>query len=136
MSDKKRTSISIDTDVYEFLKQPEVNQSGLINDLVKQYRDNNDRQVAALRLRYEHLVDEAEEAEERAEKKREQAEEIKQLLHDAEESESNGLSKARDALSGLEFEEADPDNPAVENWARKLDMTPQQLLKQLRNNST
>lgn len=133
MSEKKRTSISIDRDVYEFLKQPEVNQSGLINDLVKQYRDNNDRQVAALRLRYRHLIDEAEEAEERAEKKYDQAEEIKQLLDEAEEAENDGLARAREALSGIDFDEADSDNPAVENWARKLDMTTQQLLTQLRD---
>jgi len=133
MTEKKRTSITVDPAVYEFLKQPDVNQSGLINELVKEYKDNEKRQVAALKLRRDHLLQEATEAEETAEQKREQAAEVEALLEDARNAESDKLQQAREALSGIDDRDLSPENPAVQNWADKLDLSPEELLKQLRS---
>jgi hypothetical protein len=133
MTNKKRTSITVDPAVYEFLKQPDVNQSGLINELVKEYKDNERRQVAALKLRREHLLQEAEEAAETAEQKREQAAEVEALLDDARAAESEQLQEAREALAGINDRDLTPDNPAVENWADKLEMTPEELVDTLRS---
>jgi len=130
MSEKKRTSITVDPDVYEFLKQPDVNQSGLINELVKQYRDNQDRQVAALELRVEHLEEEAKRDRENAQRKQQQAEEIRELLQDARQTEQTKLQEARNALENTPLK---PDNPGVENWADKLDMSPTELIERLEN---
>jgi hypothetical protein len=131
MSDKKRTSISIDADVYQFLQQSEVSQSGLINELVREYKDNDKKQVAALELRHEHLIEEAETLEERAERKRQQAEEVMMLLQEKRQEEHEMLEDARDGLSGIDDHRLTEDNPAVENWAGKMDMTPKELLEQL-----
>lgn len=130
MSDKKRTSITVDPDVYEFLSQSEVNQSGLINDLVREYKDNEKRQVAALRLRYQHLKREAEEARETAERKEEQAQDVKELLDEAESKETD---KIQDVAEKLESVPKQPENPAVQHQAEKLGLTPEELLERIDN---
>jgi len=131
MTDKERTSISVDKDVYEYLQQSSINQSGLINDLVRNYKDNEELQVAALELRYQHLIDEAEEHEERADRKREKAAEVKELLEEAKASGVDGIEDARDGLAGVPEGKLTPGNPAVQNWADKLGVTPTALLEQL-----
>lgn len=128
MSDKERTSITVDKDVYEYLSQSEVNQSGLINELVKEYKDNQNRQVAALELRYNHLIDEGEDLQDRAEAKFEKAAEVKELLEDAKDKEPEQLQEAIDALGSISEEQLEPDNPAVQNWAAKLNMDEDTLL--------
>lgn len=132
---KERTSISVDPDVYQFLQQPEINQSQLIQELVREYRENEERQVAALKLRLRQLKEDAESLEQRAKNKRQQAEEVAALLDDAKEAESEQLQEAREAMSGLNLEEINSDNPAIENWANKLDMEPTSLIDRLLEDS-
>jgi len=131
MSDKKRTSITVDPDVYEYLSQSEVNQSGLINELVKEYKDGRDRQVAALELRYRHLNQEREEHQEKAERKANQAQEVKELLEDARQSEMEGLDEAREVLGDIPDDALTEDNAAVQNWAGKLGLDESTLLERL-----
>jgi len=131
MSDKERTSITIDKDVYEYLSQSEVNQSGLINELVKEYKDNQNRQVAALELRYNHLIDEGEDLQDRAEDKFEKAAEVKELLEEAKGKDSKQLQEAIDALGSIPEEKLEPDNPAVQNWAAKLNMDEGSLIEKV-----
>jgi len=133
MSEKKRTSISLDKDVYRFLKQSEINQSGLINELVKEYQNSEDRQVAALELQYERLSDEADEFEERAKKKRQEAAEVKQLLEEARNTDDHKVKEAIEALDGIS--ELSPDNPAVTNWSEKTGLTPTELIERVSNNT-
>lgn len=135
MSDKKRTSISIDTDVYQFLKQSEINQSGLINELVKEYRDSDNRQLAALELRYEHMIAEAEDLQERADRKFEEAAEVKQLIEAAEATRSDELTEAVEVVSNIQPRKRSVDNPAVQRWAEKVSMEPSELLEYVRSNT-
>lgn len=135
MSDKKRTSISIDTDVYQFLKQSEINQSGLINELVKEYRDSDNRQLAALELRYEHMMAEAEDLQERADRKFEEAAEVKQLIEAAEATRSDELTEAVEVVSNIQPRKRSVDNPAVQRWAEKVSMEPSELLEYVRSNT-
>lgn len=132
---KKRTSISVDPDVYQFLQQPEINQSQLIQELVREYRENEKRQVAALELRLRQLEEDAENLEQRAQNKRQQAKEVAALLDDAQEAENEQLQEAREALSGINLQRVSPDNPAIENWASKLDMEPTALIDRLLEDS-
>jgi len=135
MSDKKRTSISIDSDVYRFLKQSDINQSGLINELVKQYRDSDDRQVAALELRHEQKLAEAEELEERAERKFNEADEIKALLDDARSERTDELQQAVDALEDKPPSVLNPNSNPVEYWAEQVDMDPSELVEYIQSNT-
>jgi len=129
MSDKKRTSITLDKDVFRYLKQSELNQSGLINELVKEYRDGQDQQTAALELRYEHMIDEAEELEERANEKRRQAKEIKKLLDEAKQTQREELQEAIEGVRNIRKHARSPNNDAVEKWANHADMEPEELLQ-------
>lgn len=135
MTDKKRTSISIDRDVFQFLKQSEINQSGLINELVKEYRDSDNRQLAALELRYEHMMAEAEDLQERADRKYEEAAEVKQLIEDAEDTRSQELEKAAEVVGNIQPRKRSPDNEAVKRWAEKVSMKPSELLEYVRSNT-
>jgi len=129
MAEKKRTSITLDKDVFRYLKQSKLNQSGLINDLVKEYRDGQDQQTAALELRYEHMIDEAEQLEERANEKRRKAEEIKKLLDEAEQTQREELKEAIEGVRNIRKHKRSPDNTAVEKWAKHADMEPEELLQ-------
>jgi len=128
MSDKKRTSITIDQEVYEFLQQGQINQSGLINELVQRYRESKDRDVAALEQQRERLIEEAEELEERAETKRQHAANLEELIAEAKEHKQTDVDRAREAL---EHTDKEPDNPAIKRWAEKLGMTPEKLINVL-----
>jgi hypothetical protein len=127
--DKKRTSISLDRDVYEFLKSADINQSGLINELVKEYRDSDDRQLAALELRYEHTLAEAEDLQERADRKFDEAEEIKTLLESQREAAEDSLQEAIEGVRQIKPNQRSADNPAVEKWANHADTDPDTLLQ-------
>lgn len=129
---KERTTISVDSDVYEYLQQSDVNASGLIQELVREYRDNEKRQVAALKLRLKHLEREATEAEERAQRKREEAEEVRELLEEAAVEETEKMRDVREKLSGLDLSRIDAENPAIQNQADRVNMEPKALLQQLR----
>jgi len=133
MSDKKRTSISIDKDVYRFLKQSDVNQSGLINGLVKQFRDTDNQQIAALELRYEQKIEDAEELQERADEKFKQAEEIKELLEDAQNEQDTKLQQAVDALGNKG--RLTTDMKAVRYWSDETDMKPSELIDYVHSNT-
>jgi hypothetical protein len=129
MSEKKRTSVSLDRDVYEFLKSADINQSGLINELVKEYRDSDDRQLAALELRYEHTLAEAEDLQERADRKFDEAEEIKALLDEQREEAEESLQEAIDGVRQIKPNQRSVDNTAVEKWANHANTDPETLLQ-------
>jgi len=127
MSDKKRKSITFDPDNYEYLSNHD-NASALVRDLVEQYRTDGNRQKAALKLRQEQKQRELELAQEEVNRLENDLEEITRLLQEVKEFESNQWDEAVDALKNTP---KDPDNPAVENWADKLGMTPTALIEQL-----
>jgi len=128
MSDKKRTSITLDEEVYEFLQQNEINQSGLINELVKKYRTNESRDIAALTEQRDRLLDEADELEGRAQSKRERASNITEMIDEAKNKESAQIRQAKDALCETPKEVG---NPAIEKWANELGISQQELVEEL-----
>lgn len=135
MSDKKRTSISLDKDVYRYLKQADINQSGLINELVKQYRENEDQQTAALQIQYQQKMEDGEELQERAERKFKQAEEIKELLEEHQNQRSEELEQAIDVLGDKPPSVLVEDSQPVQYWSNELDMEPSELLNYVRSNT-
>jgi flagellar motility protein MotE (MotC chaperone) len=129
MTDKKTTSLSIDADLKRAVSQrEELNLSGVVNDFLRGYLAHGDATAATLEARLEHLqrknerllkqVDEVEQeiahVEELLEAQREAAEtdheEIERLAHDLP-------------------EDLSVENPAVKNWARKLNRRPKELVE-------
>jgi len=127
MSEKKRKSITFDEDNYEFLSNHD-NASALVRDLVEQYRTDGNREKAALKLRQEQKQRELESARDEVKRVENDLKEITELLQEVEEVEADQWDEAVEALSNAPKE---PDNPAIENWADKLGVTPTQLIEEL-----
>jgi len=124
---KKRKSITFDEDNYEFLSNHD-NASALVRDLVEQYRTDGNREKAALKLRQQQKQRELESSREDVNRLENDLEEITELLQEVKDVESEQWDNA---VSALENTPKEPDNPAVENWADKLGLTPTALIEQL-----
>jgi len=135
MSDKKRTSISLDKDVYRFLKQADINQSGLINELVKEYRESENQQTAALQIQYEQKMEDGRQLQEQAERKFKQAEEIKELIEEHETQRSEELEQAVEVLSDKPPSVLVEDSQPVQYWSSEVDMEPSELINYIRSNT-
>jgi len=127
MSDKERRTVTLDSENHEFLKK-EDNASAVVNDLIEQLRQGGDRQTAALDLQIEQKERELSEAETTVDRLERELAELRELRANYEHEEDAKLERAIEALEGTP---RDPSNPAVENWAGRLGMTPAELVEKL-----
>lgn len=129
MSDSKPKSIRFDRDNYEYLSNHD-NASALVRDLVKQYRTEGEPERAALKLRRKQKAAELDEARKKVNRLENDLAEIDALIEDMEAKDDIDIDEAADALENVPLER---DNPAVENWAQKLGLTPTQLIDRLKD---
>jgi len=127
MSDKERRTVTLDSENHEYLKK-EDNASAVVNDLIEQLRQGGDRQTAAIELQIEQKERELSEAEGKVERLERELAELQELRANFEHEEDAELERAIEALEGTP---RDPSNPAVENWAGRLGMTPAELVEEL-----
>ena len=127
MSNKKPKTMTFSRENYEFLQEQD-NASALVDDLVEQYRRNGDRGTVGLELQRKQKEREARHAKERAERLENDVQELDELIREFERDHTAELDAAREAL---EKTPKDPDNPAIQKWAKDLGMTPEELLDQL-----
>ena len=127
MTDKERTSVTLDVKNHEYLKKQD-NASAIVNDLVEQMRNGGDRHNAALQLQIEQKTREKEQAEKTVERLGREIAELKQLVAA---NEQHADAKLDEAIEALETTPRNPQNPAIENWAGKLGMTPTELIEEL-----
>jgi len=127
MSDKERRTVTLDSENHEYLKK-EDNASAVVNDLINQLRQSGERQTAALDLQIEQKERELSEAETTVDRLERELAELRQLRANYEHEEDAKLERAIDALENTP---RDPSNPAVENWAGRLGMTPAELVEEL-----
>ena len=125
---KERRAVTLEPEVDEYLAQPHVNASGLVNDLVKRHMNGDDTGAAIREFRIRQLEEEAEEYENRAERKLEEAERLKAAEAAKEEEREDQIESAAESLPE---KIRDPDNPAVETQAAKVGMEPDELLAEL-----
>lgn len=129
MSDKVSTSVTLTTENREYLDREVNNRSAFINDLIEAHRNGkSDMEEAIARHRREQLLSELNRVESREEQIKDELEHIQMRISEEQERKAEQLEKAKDALAEVPKE---PDNPAIENWADKLDMTPRELLDTL-----
>ena len=126
MSEKQRRTLSLDAEVDDYLDQPHINASGFVNDLVKRHMNGGGDAIREFRIR--QLEDEAEDHADRAERKREQAERLKQLNEEEEAEHEEELESVIEQLSDVP---RDPTNPAIKTKAKKVGMTPEELIEEL-----
>lgn len=129
---KKRTSISLEEETYQYLQQDSINASQLVNKLIKQHMNCGADQQQVLEFRIQQVESQLEDFQSRAERKQNELEELRKRREEHREQKQNEqeqlLADAEEALEGVPKQ---PDNPAVENWADKLNMQPATLLEEL-----
>ena len=136
--EKKRVTVTLSEENVDWLDEKYNNRSGFIDDMLTQYRTGDIQTEQGLHeLRAEQLLEEAldlesekNQLERKAERKRKKAERYLEQSETAEEQTEAELAEAREALeeAGVNIT---PTNPAVENWAEKLGMTPVELVEKL-----
>ena len=125
---KERRTVTLESEVNDYLAQDHVNASGLVNDLVKRHMNGDDTDGAIREFRIRQLEEEAEEYASRAERKRTEADRLKQAATEKKAEKREELQKAIEQLADAP---RDPDNPAVESQARKLGIEPEDLVAEL-----
>jgi len=133
MSNKKRTSVSLNPRNASYLKEHD-NASKLVDDLVEKYREGDgSRDYAALELRLKQKREEREEVQRKLERVDQEIADIEELLS---EWTADDRSDVREAIEKLSDTPRDPDNPAVQTWAEKLEMTPARLVEILEDHTS
>lgn len=125
---KKRTSVSVDEDVYRYLQRDDVNASGLVNQLVRNYMIGPDDGLMMLRLREEQLRSEREELQDRLENRSQELQRIEERIGAVTADREEILNDAEDTFTPSML---DPENPAVEIWADRLGVTPEEFIERM-----
>lgn len=128
MSDKETRTVSLSPDNNDYLKNKD-NASAVVDDLITQLREGGDRQTAVVDMQIEQQRREITEAKNRVERLEQGLDELLSLRQELQNEESAELQEARQALENTPKE---PDNPAIQEWAKRLGMAPEELLQQLR----
>lgn len=125
---KERRAVSLDPEVDAFLARDEVNASGLVNDLVKRHMNGTDGEKALRELRKEQIRSEIDSLETRAEQKREELETIDTVEAEREDERESELA---DAIEKAEGAPRDPQNPAIQEQAKRVGMDPDAFIDEL-----
>lgn len=125
MSEKERISATVDEDVLDQLQaRQDMNVSGLVNKLLRQYLMNGGTDETAKRVRINRLRDEADELEEEAGELRAQAQAIEDHIKEHQQQQQQQIAEAVEKLEGVP---PDPDNPSIKNVAAEVGMEPEEF---------
>lgn len=125
---KKRKTVSLDPEVKAYLDSNGRNASETVNRLVKMEMGEDVVNEQLIKMRMEMEKDRYEDAAQKARGHLERYNQLKQRLDNRKEAKDELLAEAKEKLAGIPH---NPDNPAVENWADKLEMSPADLLEEL-----
>jgi len=131
MTEKTRKSVTIDEDLAEWVENRNINFSGLVNDLLNQYRATNESDLSVLKRRIKEEQEEVAELREKIDRKETNLRKLENELEQREEKEEEKKNLLREARDALEDTPLNRENPAVKNWARKLEMKPVKLVEEL-----
>lgn len=127
MSDKKAKSFTLEPENAELCDELD-NASAVVDDLLTQYRQGADKETVAIDLQIQQKERELRNARRDVERLESDLAELKELKAQMNKREDAKLQDAQEALEGVPREAT---NPAIENWAEQLGMTPQELLNKL-----
>lgn len=127
--DRVKISVSVSKQNVTWLDANYNNRSAYINDLLTEAREGDGQVKAAIReYQIQQLEEEVAGMESRLESKTDRLENLKAQQESEAEKRERILEDAKEALDGANLV---PDNPAVKNWAEKLDMMPEELIEEL-----
>ncbi len=127
MTEKKRTSISIDPANKHYLDERD-NASAFVNRMLEHARKTGEVATAGIDVQIRQKQRELETARDKVENLERDIEELEDLRAQLMAEDDAEIKKARAALEGAEH---DPANPAIKNWADKLGITAQELIREL-----
>jgi glutamate synthase domain-containing protein 2 len=122
-----RLSVSVSKDVYEYA-QTKNNVSAYIQDLIEADMRGVNTKTIGLELQERTLEQEAQAALEKHERIENQLEEIREIRQNMQDEKTRALEQARENLNGVPRE---PTNIAIEHWAKKVGVTPEELCQRL-----
>lgn len=125
---KSRRTVTLDEEIDEYLDAEGVNASQLVNRLVRSYQTAGGSEVGMLRLREQQLESEIQELDSRRETKQDELERVREQLSELQDGRDDVI---RDAAESLDDHVRVPDNPAVQNWAEKAGLPPEEFLERL-----
>lgn len=129
MSEKVPTSVTLTQENLAYLDREVNNRSGFINDLIEAHRTgSSDMEEAIARHRREQLESELRTVELREETIRDELEHVREIITVEEERVESTLEEARETLADAP---RDPENPAIKQWAKKVNMRPAELIEEL-----
>lgn len=138
-SEKDRRSISIDSELNDRLNNTDLNASAVINRFLREYFVGGDTASVATKLRLQDIEreidstqDEINRLQNRLQRLRQEREKIEKQMEREREETKQVVEEARDVI-GSNMD--NPDNPAVQNWADKANMTPEEFVEVLKNGS-
>jgi len=129
---KERKTFTLDPEVKAYLDSSGRNASETVNRLVKMEMGEEVVNEQLIKMRMEMEKDRYEDAAQKARGHLERYNQLKARLDTEKEAKNELLEEAKEKLSDIPHS---PDNPAVENWAEKLDMTPEELIQELGDDS-
>jgi len=133
VSDRERISVTLESENVAYLDREVNNRSAFINDLIEAHRKGKSEiDEAVARHRKQQLESELRRIESEKSSVQSELEHLEEKLSREEARKQEKLQEARDTLEPGQFV---PENPAVENWADKLDMTPEELIEELEGGS-
>jgi cell shape-determining protein MreC len=126
-----RHTIRIDDVAIESYLNSKNNKSAYIRDLIEADMRGNQAEVVGLETQIETLEKQAQSHAEQEQMFQDQAEELRELKNQVESTTATNLEKAR---AKLQDTPKDPANPAIQKWAEKVNLSPTELCKQLKDN--
>jgi len=127
MSDKKRTSVTLDSDVHNYLQRQEVNTSGKINKLIRKEMESGGGERVMLELRIDQVEDDIEILQSQLKNKRRILDNLESRLNELGDKESK---ERKEMLRKVHRVPDDPENGYVQEVAEELDMTPEEVLEE------
>lgn len=125
----ERISVSVSKENLLWLDANYNNRSAFINDLLTNAREGNGQVDSAIReYQIQQLESELAGMKSQVETKAARLESLKAEQRSDELEKERLWEEAKDALEEVPKE---PDNPAVKNWAGKLELTPTELIEEL-----
>lgn len=109
----------------------EVLRAALWREFGGERKSDLERRIEEKDKRIDIVIDELGEREDELAELKKERDALESKLDEKEQEESAQqklIEKAREALDGANMS---PENPAVENWAKKADLTPEELIEEL-----
>jgi len=131
---KDRKTFSIDKDVAKQLSEETNNASAVVNNLLEEWLLSGgdgpigkEIKLRDIEQRLEQSLNERDKINRRIERLRQKKRRLEQEIEQEQEQQKERIREAADIVANKPA-----DNPAVENWAEKLNMTPTELKERVK----